>query len=620
VVEGTGQPPAAGPPPSRWSPYPVQDWSALPVDPLAPVPEPPAAVRAERRRPWWLPLVALALVGTLLSVVVHAATTDEGPTDAASRYLPADGHASWQQTEAATPERRRRTTAVTESARLAGLAGVLAVDPALSVRLIDEATADPGLRLWRTVTTPVDGSGQTTAVYRTGDGVALLGENGPNGLLQFRPGLLELPADVAPGRQWSSAGTTGPGQPYRSELSAEAGDNGCLRVQGRLVLGDGSGSRQLDLERTWCPGRGLVGDAVTEGSRRSATLAQEPVPARPRTASRPLRWREPQSWTARQLDTVTVDPRAGAQPMVGSPKQLAPVRTTSGVVVRALDAQRDLVGTRPADASSWRSIWRAHPGGDVLTLAVLGDVVVVTTSQRAVVAYSDQGVPLWRVVLDELVPAAAVPLTEQSLVLVGLDGVVRTFDVADGSPGWTAALDADVTLAPAVGAGLVVVADRGGTTTALDAATGAERWSVPLIGTAVVVAEPGVVVLQDQSVHALDPANGRHRWLRPFRGSFQALVPAGDGVLVATSSGSVQLDRAGQVAARLDGFLAVTVTEDHLVGWGSAEASLLDSGGAVLARWPLPADATLFGERPAVALPDGVLLATGTWTLHGWSR
>ena len=620
MVEGTGQPSPGWPPPVRWSPYPVQDWSTLPFDPLAPTALTPPETTPVHSRPWWLPLVALAVVGTLLSVVVHAATTDAQPAGTTSHYLPPDGSVAWQQTTAGPPERSRSTTSAVESARLAGVAGVFALDPVLSVELVGEAAADPGLQLWRTISTPVDGRGQSTQVYRTDEGVALLGENGPDGLLRFTPGLLELPADVAPGRQWSSAGTTGPGRSYRSEMTAEAADGSCLQVRGRLALGDGTGTRDLDLERTWCPGRGLVADAVTEGRSRTATVSRDPAAPRPSTASEPVRWSDPQAWTHRELATVAVDPRAGAQPVVGTPKQLAPVRTASGVVIRALDGQRDLVGTERADASSWRTVWRAHPGGQVLTLAVLGDVVVVTTSDRAVVAYGDDGVPLWRVVLEELAPTPAVPLTDDALVLVGLDGVVRTFGVADGVAGWTHALDADVTLAPAVGAGLVVVADRGGTTTALDAGTGAQRWSVPLLGTGVVVADPGVVVLQDQSAHALDPADGRHRWLRPFRGSVQTLVPAGDGVLVATGSTSVRLDRAGQVTARLDGFFDVTVTAEHLVGWGRSEATLLDAGGTELARWPLPADATLFSERPAVALPDGVLLGTSTWTLHGWSR
>ena len=333
------------------------------------------------------------------------------------------------------------------------------------------------------MSTPLDGRGQTTQVYRTDDGVSLLGENGPDGLLRFTPGLLELPADVAPGRRWQSAGTTGPGRSYRSELAAEAAADGCLAVRGRLELGDGSGTRALDLERTWCPGRGLVADAVTEGSSRSATLPRDPAPPTPVTTAPPLRWAAPERWAARELATVAVDPQAGAQPAVGSPGQLPPVRTASGVVVRALEAQHDLVGTTRADAGTWRTAWRAHPGGAVLGVAALGDVVVVTTSERAVVAYADDGVPLWRVALPELAPTAAVPLDDRTLVLAGLDGVVRTFAVADGRPGWTHALDADVTLAPAVGAGLVVVADRGGTTTALDAGSGAERWSVPLLAT-----------------------------------------------------------------------------------------------------------------------------------------
>ena len=58
--------------------------------------------------------------------------------------------------------------------------------------------------------------------------------------------------------------------------------------------------------------------------------------------------------------------------------------------------------------------------------------------------------------------------------------------------------------------------DRGGTTTGLDLATGASRWTADLLGTAGGFAGGTLVVLQDQTAHGVDPATGGTRWLRPF--------------------------------------------------------------------------------------------------------
>ena len=87
---------------------------------------------------------------------------------------------------------------------------------------------------------------------------------------------------------------------------------------------------------------------------------------------------------------------------------IRPVRTQSGLVVRPLMTPTDLVGTRRL-GPNWASVWRAHPGGTLVTLASFGNVIVVTTSERRLVAYTDTGARLWSRELGEVGPESGGP-------------------------------------------------------------------------------------------------------------------------------------------------------------------------------------------------------------------
>jgi hypothetical protein len=161
--------------------------------------------------------------------------------------------------------------------------------------------------------------------------------------------------------------------------------------------------------------------------------------------------------------------------------------------------------------------------------------------------------------------------------------------------------------------------DRGGTVTALDQATGERRWTQDLEGNAAGFVGGTLVVLQDQTAHGLDPTSGERRWLRPFTGTFRDLAPVADRLALATDGATVLLDAAGRVTARLPGYLRLTPSTDQLVGWGIREAEVVDAAGSVKARWPLPDLTLAVQDRPAVALPEGVLLTNNDWTFTIWN-
>ncbi|MGI3784624.1 MAG: hypothetical protein ACRYG2_28015, partial [Janthinobacterium lividum] len=367
----------------RWAPFPVQDWSTMPADPLLgpavdPAWGPPVPVEPARR--WWLPLVVLLCLGLLVGTSTWLARggTPEVRTAALS-YVPADGDALWQQVGTTREAVTTTTTQVTESARFAGVNGLISGDSFLVTRVLHEDyDADPsGARIWRTTTTSVDEVGvpsQTVRYHRVRGDVELAGEQAPDGTITaYEPALVELPADVGPGSKWGDVGSAGDTLDYSSFFQAAAGRDGCLEVSGQLVLdvkGTRQARRQSWLTRTWCPGRGVVAASESSGAVRTLETAVEPPAPGPRTTTtEPTGWTDPRSWKPRTWDTVTVDEAGETRAMYGSAATAVhPVLTSSGLVVRALRPPDDLVATTPKTIDAWTPAWSVHPGGTVLSL------------------------------------------------------------------------------------------------------------------------------------------------------------------------------------------------------------------------------------------------------------
>ncbi len=612
-----------------WSPFPVQDWSSLPEDPLAGSSVDPRWGPPRRPRPWWPPLLVFVLIGAMIggAAFVWDTVGFSTPRTAATAFLPPDGTAAYEQVETT---RELETTArrqVTESARFRGTSGLLAFDTAFGTELLGETfEGRDTVEIWRTTSTVYDDPGApyaTTRAYRTNGPVELLGESRPGAGYVYSPPVVELPADVAAGSQWNGAGSANDVLDYASAFRAVAStEKDCLDVTGELRLSSQQGQpgQTMTLQRTWCEGRGLVASSETSSDLATRTVqASDARPRTPATVDTPLGWSAPERWTERALTSISIDPTFGQRSMSGTTKGIAPVRTDSGLLVRATAALHDLVAFTPKTPDAWVSAWRSHVAGEILTVRAFGNVVLVTTSARQLVAYSDLGIRLWSRDLDELAPAPPVRASDTDVVVADLAGVVRRLSVATGAEVWRHGLESDVTLSPVVGRGIVVVQDRGGTVTALDEASGERRWSKELEGKGGGFVGDVLVVLQDQTAHGLDPASGDSRWLRPFAGTLTDLAPFAGRLVLATDTATVLLDDTGRVTARLPGYLRLTVDEDRMVGWGVRDAELVDPAATVVRRWPLPNLTLALQDRLAVGFPQGVLLFNSDWTFTSWT-
>ncbi len=83
--------------------------------------------------------------------------------------------------------------------------------------------------------------------------------------------------------------------------------------------------------------------------------------------------------------------------------------------------------------------------GEILTLRAFGNVILVTTSARQLVAYTDLGIRMWQLDLDEIAPAPPVRVSDSEVVVVDLAGEVRRLAIATGAVVWQHSLGSDVT-------------------------------------------------------------------------------------------------------------------------------------------------------------------------------
>ena len=608
-----------------WSPFPVQDWSTLPPDPLGSVAINPTWPEPRDPRPWWRPLLIFGLVAALIAgsafVANSVGTTLRGT--AAADYLPRDGAVSYERTATTRELKTIVGTSVTEAARLSGVAGLFSTDTAFANRILDQAYTDyASVQILRTTTTAINDPtaiAQTIRFYRVNTGVELMAVSTQSDGYIYSPALLLLPADVAAGKQWSGAGSASDTLDYRSQLRADALDSDCLRVTGEIRYFSKAGQlgRVVSVAQTWCRDQGMVAESQSFADVRTETSRIDPpTPSPVPTTNAPIHWTAPQHWSTKNLGTISFNPTFGEGPMLGSPSALTPVRTDSGLVIRATAGQGDLVATTPKTPAAWTSIWRAHPGGTIMTLSAFGNVIIATTSYREVVAYSDVGVRLWQATLEDLAPTSPARINDHDAVLVDLSGEMRRFDLATGTLRWQHRIGVDVNVAPVVGSGVIVIMDRGGTTTAFDENTGDRRWSREMLGTAASMNGNTVVVIQDQTAHALATDSGQHRWVRSIFGTLTDMESFADQVVVATKSESVMLNGDGVVVKRLGPVLKLTPSQDHLIAWGPTEASMISRDGTVTARWELPALTLSQQERPALAIEQGALLFSNDWTFQ----
>ncbi|MFT4167470.1 MAG: PQQ-binding-like beta-propeller repeat protein [Microlunatus sp.] len=621
-----GGPPPEGGAGERWSPYPVQDWSTLPATGPPHQDGSDSGPTPIRQQSDWLPLFVVSLVTVLVASALFVADQGEvvGGRTAAAAYLPKDGAVSYRTVTNTTGNRSVIRKVVEESARSSGRLVTSGLDYTLGAQVggvVGFRNLDR-VEFWRITGTDVGGIGepQRVRVYRVDEAVTLIADSAASGAAVYSPGLVELPADVAAGASWSSEGNVGDRR-YRSELRAEAAEAGCLRVSGTLVESPKSGqptTRQVS--KLWCRGRGMLTEELVNGQSRitSDEVSTDLTSTAVQTIDEDWIWSDPTNWRRRDFRLTSADPTLGSGMMTGSPGLLPSVVTASGLLIRPTNAE-DLVAATPRTIDTWTTLWRMHPGGTVLSLAAFGNVVVATTSRREVVGYTDTGLRLWTVALDDVVFRPAVRVDERRIAIGDAGGGVRVVDLRTGEQIWHAKVT-DQLSAPLIASARAVIAlDQGGTTTAFAPDTGDRLWSTEVSGTRGAIFGDLVVVRHEGTLDALDLSTGRHRWLLPQTGTLDSLQPFGDVLLAASRLDTLVIDEHGVVRQRLPPYGAVTVVGQTMVGWDVSGAEFRDHTLALRLTVDFPEWPRASLAYRAVPYRHGVIIFGDAWSLTTWS-
>ncbi len=596
--------------------------------------EPPQATgpgegpRPPDPRPRWLPVLVVALVTVLAAGGLFAAERVGAATSSATAlgFVPVDGRATFQQRSTTVADETATSTYVQESAIMTGASVLGGLDWTLGVKVGGAVGHDPldRMRFWRTTGSEIGNLGssqQVVRVYRIDGAVELVAESDQGGADIYSPALVELPAEVAAGDTWSGEGTVG-ARRYRSELRAATAEPGCLRVAGTIeeTTATGQPGSSREVQKTWCERRGvLMEQIVRDGVQvRVDTISAPAADPTLRTVGEEWTWSDPARWRRRDFDLMSADASLGSGPMPGAASQVPPVLTASGLIIRSTSGD-DLVATTPKTVEAWTSLWRMHPGGTILSVAAFGDVVLATTSQRELVAYSDAGVRRWSVRLGDVAFGAPVRVDAGRIAVADAAGTVRVVDLLSGDVAWQQRVGGQVSAPLTATPEVVVVQDAGGSTTAFAADSGDRLWSRDVSGTMAAVIGGIVVIRQAATLEALDLRTGRHRWLLPQNGTLDALQPFGDVLIASTQLGTSVIDEQGTIRRELPPYEWVSVVGDTMVGWGRTEAEFRDRQLTLQATIDTP-DLTLKAAGvPPLTYRQGVVVFGRGWTFTTWS-
>lgn len=611
--------------PSRPPPRPPweADAGGVLAPPASPVSGSPASgPRRPRSRTWLAFGLVLALLAWFGGVAAFRLSGDDLPRTAASGYVPADGYRQM----AVFGQGGRRLQAMVEDARLRGVqlrwamssSLVKALAPPPGVR--GDAVAD--IRWWREGVTGPGSQPRYRAFSVTDDGVRLHGQDWGRLGLSLDPAPLWLPAGVHPGGRWGGHGiAAGAGLSglldYRMTASAatpadgRARREGCLQVKYTTELtpedsaGSTSATRWMESD-LWCRGRGIVQSDGLLGDAAYSLSTRDGRPAEP--ASDNARARVPDTsdlgdWRVGKPAVDEGDDTFGYGSLQAFPEK-TPVVTTLGCVVLASAETTDLVGLLPLDNGKYWLHWWARPGGRILSVAAFGRTVVVSTSDRMLMAYAPGGRLLWSVRLDDVALDPPVRVSSDRLAVVSVRGMVSVRSAVDGHQVWSHRVPHGVARPLATDGVVVAAVDDDQTLHVLDARTGRERWNtqVELTGGMVAVGG-GRTVVARSVVQAYDNRTGKLVWHRAtdFADGVQAdqaevAVTTGAGVrLYALTDGSTRGFVPGASDPRRVGDVWFMLTAGSLAA--------VDGTGATVRSWPLAVRAK--NRRIAVG-PTGV--------------
>ncbi len=425
-----------------------------------------------------------------------------------------------------------------------------------------------------------------------------------------------LPADLGPGKRWSSEGKAGPlnykldGRVVGSgAFESDLGNfEDCLFVRTRLAFsGSGSQGDIVDFRDTYCAGVGLVEsrelDAAGKTTQRSTVVSTDQAPPEDAAGLPPVPLTAPEgvagdpaSWRLGHFGRLKLSGESSASSIpptylrTDPPVLLAAaeegdlvaldVGKNPGSVRWRFHTEGNIYGPPAFDAETGRIyfgatdkklyaldarglfLWAFETGDNVASRPVVaGDTVVFGSENRNIYGL-DAGTGRERWTVSTGGPVVSSPAFEDGVVIIGSDdGAVYGLDPETGDEKWRylakAAVEAPVTAAD----GVAYVASRSGELTALDAKSGKEIWTSSqgqILRTAPAVGDEEVFVVDDAyDLLAFDRRTGKKLWENPAGSYVGPPLVAGDELVVARNDGHIErLSFDGERTGGWDGAVA----------------------------------------------------------------
>jgi hypothetical protein len=558
------------------------------------VPAAAPIVRGPRRVRRWLPSAAVAVSLALCFGGVAVAIT---PPTLYSRLLPDDGATAVVSVDGRAQQLQQAMLRASETGS-AGVAGALLLRDltpatAASTRYLRASVSPAGIDLLFTVT----GDSLALAGVTTSDGGVLLSP----AVVLDRTGL-RPPADRQPTTAFTSATASTAGV---ATVTRSTTPEGCDTYGVDLT------APRIRLATTLCPRRGVVDFSasqdgaeiarVTSAGQSLATVVTDTV-GRTRTWTRPTAWR-PTAWRPTKVDGLGTAPVAH----LAAPASAAVL--ADGTVIAAYGSD---VEAYRRDGDALRLAWRAHPGGDVVTVAAAGDVTVIGLGSGRLVAYRPDGVELWTSGdVTEVVSGSIVALRE-AITFATIDGVVWRLETATGRTLWQRDVGQTINRPVVADERVVMAIDTGGqvygyvpsgerafygsvtepfewvgldeknvylaragTLEAYDVNYSQFVWSRRFAGgvTGLCTTTAGAVVVASAGVSGLDPATGQDVWRSPVADQ----IGCGAGAVVAVRPNGIEV-------LGTDGRTALSATLPGLATTGAAVTGAVDEAFVLTAR------------------------------------
>lgn len=194
----------------------------------------------------------------------------------------------------------------------------------------------------------------------------------------------------------------------------------------------------------------------------------------------------------------------------------------------------------PAPGSSPTLAWRLDTGGELYSTPTIANGVVYVTSKAGVLHAVDAatGAELWTYEVTSYVTRAT-PAIVDGIVYVGGGFTFSALDAASGDVRWTVPLQYGGQASPTVRDGLVVVSSQQGWIFALDADTGEIAWRLPTEGivfSAATITDDAVVYGTDEGIlYSVDRVSGTLNWRISLPGGVFAAPVVSDATILATT-------------------------------------------------------------------------------------